>query len=155
MIQRIQSLYLLVSAVLLAIATFHNFALFTFGEYEIIFSPYAITASTPGVIEPQTMLSLCVCMWIMVAATIGTIFAYRNRRLQMNIIRYLSIFKIALIAFVAAFVYRMFAGATSELINIQPKASALLLVVSIIIDILAFSAIRKDDKLVRSIDTIR
>ncbi len=100
MIQRIQSLYLLVSAALVAVATFFNFAVFSFSEYIVEFSPYAITSSMPEV-ETQQMLSLSVCMWIMVAITIGAIFGYKNRKLQMNIIKYMCVFKIALIGFVA------------------------------------------------------
>ncbi len=154
MIQRIQSLYLLVSAALVAVATFFNFAVFSFSEYIVEFSPYAITSSMPEV-ETQQMLSLSVCMWIMVAITIGAIFGYKNRKLQMNIIKYMCVFKIALIGFVAVFIYNLATSTTSDLIYMQLDTSALLFVISIIVDILAFFAIRKDERLVRSIDRIR
>ncbi|MCL2329272.1 MAG: DUF4293 domain-containing protein [Bacteroidetes bacterium] len=155
MIQRIQSLYLLVSATLVTVATFFNFAIFSFNKFEIIFSPYAITASVPEVFETQTMLSLSVSMWLMAAFSIGAIFAYKNRKLQMNIIRYVCLFKVALIVFVAFFVHRLATGFPIDLIYMQLNASTLLFVISIITDILAFFAIRKDEKLVRSIDRIR
>ena len=147
MIQRIQSLYLLASAALVAVATCFNFAVFL-GEHVVTFSPYAIISSKPNS-EAQQMITLAVSMWVMAVVSIGAIFSYKNRKLQMNIIRYMCVFKIALIAFVAIFVYRLITGVP------QLEASSLLFVISIITDILAFFAIRKDERLVRSIDRIR
>ena len=155
MIQRIQSLYLLVSAALVAIATCFNFAVFSFEGYEIFISPYAISCDAPEIIETQPMLSLGVSMWLMVAFTLGAIFLYKKRKLQMNFIRYIGVFKIALIAFVAFFTYRLAANYTTDLIYMRLDASSLLLIISIITDVLAFFAIRKDERLVRSIDRIR
>ncbi|MDR2963272.1 MAG: DUF4293 domain-containing protein [Bacteroidales bacterium] len=153
MIQRIQSIYLLASAVLVAVATFFYFAEFSFVDYHIIFSPYAITASMPGFFETQSMLSLSASMWIMVIVSVGSIFCYKNRKLQLNIIRYECLFKIALIVFVAFFIYRL--SAAENVMAMQLKTASLLLVISIVTDVLAFLAIRKDENLVRSIDRIR
>ena len=158
MIQRIQSLYLLASAALVAIATCFNFAIFSFEGYEIFVSPYAISASAPEIvasIELQPMLSLGVSMWLVVAFTLSAIFLYKKRKLQMNFVRYIGVFKIALIAFVAFFTYRLVANDATGLMYMQLDASSLLLIISIITDVLAFFAIRKDERLVRSIDRIR
>jgi hypothetical protein len=152
MIQRIQSLYLLCSAVLIIAATCFNFATFSFDDYEIVFSPYTIRY-VPEVAQTQTMPSLSVSLWLTAACTLVTIFLYKKRKLQIRIIRYICIFKFALCACVAFFMYLLATNDATGSMHIE--VSVLLLVISIIIDILAFIAIRKDERLVRSIDRIR
>lgn len=157
MIQRIQSIWLFVSAVLMGIAIFLPFVTIT-GIYGPCADSLIVVHSY--VIErfacesfPVSSYTLCIFMGIASIVNLVIIFLFNKRKLQIKLTHYSFILKLALLVVIAFYTY-MLAG-TFEEESIRPNLGTLFVVIATIFDWLAIKAIRKDEELVRSIDRIR
>lgn len=162
MIQRIQTLYLAIVAILSSVSLFSVIARFTNSADNVAeFTNFSFSTLK----EPFTALS-CSGPWalgciliLVILLTIATIFMFNHRIHQLR----LTIFNtILLVGYVA--VYAFFAWLyTNKLAVIDAKANvefqlcamAIFPVISIILNIMAIHNIRKDERLVRSLDRIR
>jgi len=142
MIQRIQSLYLLVVSVLFAVLTFTPLADFSIAGKEVLI--------TDG--------SLLICNYLLIsfAAVLAvlafvSIFFYKKRMLQVK----LSIFNLVLIlaTYPLMFVYLFFAHSID--LDFHLHIGVLFPLISAILIYLAIRAIKKDEELVRSVNRIR
>jgi hypothetical protein len=128
MIQRIQSVYLLLAAITGII---------------LLFVPVATTGEFNVYILQSILATVCVIL-----ASLGSLITtglFKSRKLQMILCRTLML----LFALAAGLAYY-------SVIHINRKLPGLFLpVISIVFLILAFRAIRKDEKLVRSADRLR
>ena len=155
MIQRIQSLYLIIALALMG---------------SMLFLPYAEIAAVDGTIysfgssglgkldgEVWLRVSGALPMLILIVAIAAlllvSIFLFRNRRLQMRICAYAIILEFGLIGLGYYYFYQAFRGI--EVNNYAFQLPVVFPVLSIILLYLAYRAIRKDDILVRSVDKIR
>ncbi|MBQ1605196.1 MAG: DUF4293 domain-containing protein [Bacteroidales bacterium] len=84
--------------------------------------------------------------------SLGTIFVFNKRKLQIKITHYTFILKIAIVAVIVYFIYIL---QGDDVLSTRPQIGSLLIVISMVFDWLAVKAIRKDEALVRSIDRIR
>ena len=129
MIQRIQSLYLLVAAALLAVTIFTPIASFTGGGTEL----------TLSALLPQV-----------------TIFLYKHRQLQIRLCGVELVLLVGDIAFMT--IYYLLAERVVEATAFPASAirfGAIMPVVAIVFVALAMRAIFRDELLVRSLDRIR
>jgi hypothetical protein len=154
MIQRKQSLYLLVAALILAtlifipLGTLHNVkgAVFTFkstGLYLIENNAEKLSASA------WPILAL---LFVSFALIVFTIFQFKKRPLQMNLCMGICLIILALIGTLAYYLMRFIEkfGASMH------KPYLLLLpIVAFILVAMAYKRIKKDEDLVRSVDRIR
>ena len=148
MLQRIQSVYLFLAAVLNAVclsmpiaeiyskgflsSTLYNLWLVKGdGSHE-----FSVTTVYFGIL----VLAICI--------TLATIFLYRKRRLQM---------KMCLVTVVVLLTYIVPLAVTvgQQYPDVKPTYFAAFPVVALIFCLLAYMGIRKDDKLVRSADRLR
>ena len=149
MIQRIQSVYLFIALVL-------NILIFTMPFAEVSVEGGAICKishngiyslddqSTPSYVITAIVAVICLL-------TLMTIFQYKRRLLQMRLCTYNLILSLATLGLMA---YSMwFTLANIEVVN--PKAAAIFPLLSSILFVLAWRAVRNDDKLIKSVDRIR
>ena len=158
MIQRIQSIYLLLAGVLVGLATVFPLVDFTLSESfaEGVIGRLSAFAWKYGSNNDwQTVYniySLGIAVIIAAIANIGTIFVFNKRKLQIKITHYTFILKIAISAVIVYFICIL---QGDDVLSTRPQIGSLLIVISMVFDWLAVKAIRKDEALVRSIDRIR
>ncbi len=136
MIQRIQSIYMLLVAAISGGLTF-VFSLYTMANKTIVFAkddPIFI-----GLFMASAVLALI------------TIFLYKNRKLQFVLNRFNNIFNLILLG---VFVYRML-NLSGEMEVSEKGIGIILPIISIVLLVLANRAIKKDEDLVKSVDRLR
>lgn len=152
MIQRIQTLYLLAIAAMMATAVFTPLAYFVAGADEYLLYAFSLKGGE------TTYSTLYMGVVVALAAIIPfvTIFLYKNRMLQIRLCAVELVLLVGSVIFMAIYYYlggRMF----SQLeFNTQGFRIAIIFpVVSLILDYLAMRAIFHDEMLVRSLNRIR
>ena len=147
MIQRIQSVYLIISIVLTGL-------LFLFPFAEIAKDGAIYLFNFKGILLDGVLKVNGVAISVLLVLIMGlhglAIFGYKNRPRQIRIVVFAILAILALIGLFIYFTYLSFSGAL-----ISFKFGAALPLVAIIIDYLAIRAIGKDEALIRSIDRIR
>ncbi|MDH6354938.1 glucan phosphoethanolaminetransferase (alkaline phosphatase superfamily) [Dysgonomonas sp. PH5-45] len=150
MIQRIQSVYLLLVAILMAVAAFLPLAelkstgvLYEFEAAGIFFEGHKVFA-TWGVITFAVLSAL---------ASFANIFLYKKRKVQISVCAITLLF--IMLFYVAFGVYMNVAVAklNAEFLGFEFGIS--LPAIAFILNILAWHKIKADEKLVRSLDRIR
>ncbi len=154
MIQRIQTVYLLLAAFLMSL-------LFTNPIAEILVSDKLfltlwhnkIVSSDPELFSRMSTWPITVLLGVVVLVELVIVFLYKNRLLQIR----LSIFNLLLMFGLVGLIY-FFTKHTLN--NLEGIKSAFLWpvvcpMISIILNYLALKAIQKDENLVRSYDRIR
>ncbi|MGD0755732.1 MAG: DUF4293 family protein [Bacteroidales bacterium] len=155
MIQRIQSLYLFL--ITLLTLTFLKWDFLSFSErtgsvlnvsfYEIMRNN---VGQAPEMIEK--LIPLSVLIIIIAAASLITIFIFKNRKVQL----WLSLLLIILSAvFVIASIHVSFRIISKFEAKLIPGFKMILPILILIFSILAYRGIKKDDKLVKSYDRLR
>lgn len=133
MIQRIQSLWLLLSAGLMG-------ALFVV--------PYIRTGNTYTEL-PIHLVAVKVLSILSIVVTFMSIFMFKNRKTQRTIVRLGLVLKVLVVTYIACSVLILLKGV------IAFDWGVALPIAAMILDFLAMKAIKKDDDLVKSIDRIR
>ncbi len=138
MIQRIQSIYLFLSAICMALLSFLPLGKFSTED------PALATA------ESTDILPLFIAVLVATGITFLSIFLFKNRVLQKKIV---LLGLVAVLASIGLMIFYFFVEETTKLIQYFPPS--LLSIVSIVLIVLAIRGITKDEKLVRSIDRLR
>jgi len=147
MIQRIQSVYLLVSALLLGLLFLLPFA-------EIAKEGAIYTFNFKGILldgaVQQSGIAISVLIVVLMALHGFAISSFKNRKRQKMIVIYTILMLFGLFGLFIFYTYLSFSGA-----QISYKTGVVLPLVAIILDYLAIRGIKKDEALIRSIDRIR
>ncbi len=155
MIQRIQSLYLLVVTALMAVTLFCPIAKFNVEGEEVILSAFGVS-DTVGVLS-----SMPVWMGVMLAAStllpLITIFLFKRRMLQIRLCGVEVALLVGDIALMAFYIYRLYANffENIEWSNLIIGVPVVMPIASIVLTVLALRATLRDELLVRSLDRIR
>jgi len=161
MIQRIQTIYLFLASVALALMMY--FPIYQFdkisngteytrvkiminGTYEK--AEAALEYTNINFQMPQFLMSVCIGLALLVC-----IFLYKNRKQQLRIARILIILEFSLMLFIFAMIAKEIKAL--EISNIEYGIGAFLPSLAILLTALAARAIRKDETLVRSADRLR
>jgi hypothetical protein len=147
MIQRIQTLYLLVSAILVGFLFLLPFAEILQDGAVYLFNFKGI--SLDGTLK-ENGIAISVLIVIIMAIHGFAILSYKNRIRQIRLTVFSILLMIGLFGLFFFFTYFSFSGA-----QISFKVSMVFPLVAIILDYLAIRAIGKDEALIRSIDRIR
>lgn len=169
MIQRIQSIYLFLAAVLVAIFLFCPIAqfdtpdgLYSFtsqGVSTVMAAP-AVTPDTTEAGATVTQTSVFTPTWgvfvlgiVITVLSLVAIFLYKNRPTQARICMINAFFLVTfyIIIFLSGYTFREDLSATQT----SWTAYIIMPFVALLLDILAYKAINKDEQLVRSMDRIR
>jgi hypothetical protein len=150
MIQRIQSLYLLLITALLIAVLFIPFGVFrtSSGVYE--YTAFSIGGTSGKFILPLWSLPLLSILSALMAFV--TIFFYKKRKLQIRLCL-VNVFLIVVLFLISVAMIFFFQNNTPSVFSLGFGLA--LPLISIILDFLTISAIRKDENLVKSWDRIR
>ncbi|MBR2476122.1 MAG: DUF4293 domain-containing protein [Bacteroidaceae bacterium] len=148
MIQRIQTIYLFIASVLMAITNFLPLLKFSVSEQEtILFKTFGIGC---GAITTYPIAIIAILSAILLFISI---FMYKNRIKQIKIA---SISLFLSIMFYAVFaIYLWYTKDLIEYTYTSVSFGLILPAISVILNILAVKAIKADERLVRSADRIR
>lgn len=146
MLQRIQSVYLL-------IASIASGALFQFDIWKVKAKLLGITVKR---LNGMQHLGLSISAGLMVVLLLIAIFLYKNRKRQIKFCNYAIYALLIHIGFIL-YISIMSGGPkwVLELVKVAPGYGAILPFIIVLFIILAKKAIKKDDKLVRSMDRLR
>lgn len=149
MIQRIQSLFLLLVSILMAATVFCPLIELVNEDssLSVTFHSFGIGADFPtwGVLALAIVGALLAFI---------NIFLYKKRKLQINI-GYVTALSI-IVYYVTSMLYiNSFLGKIESSYSINVQVGIILPVIALILDLLAISRIKKDEKLVKSLDRIR
>lgn len=154
MIQRIQTLYLLIVAVLLAVMLFVPLAWFSSeaGEFEL----YAFSLQSADGSVAQSAIYMGILIILSTVLPLLTIFLYRRRLLQIRLCVVEMVFLVGSVIMEAVY-YFLSRRVFSELAlhNQGFKPAIALPIVALFFTFLAVRAIFRDEMLVRSADRIR
>lgn len=154
MIQRIQTLFLLVAAIFGILTFFTPFWSYSGIDFVYTFDAMGVKLSsgTPQVLYVST-LPIIVLLALSIVMNFVTIFYYKNRLIQLKINSFNMFFTLIIIGTIFLWVPYMI----KESISAEEKwgYGLLLPVVSFVFLILANIFIRKDEKLVKAADRLR
>ena len=148
MIQRIQTIYLFIASVLMAITNFLPLLKFSVSEQEtILFNTFGIGCRAITT-YPIAIIAILSAILLFIS-----IFMYKNRIKQIKIA---SISLFLSIMFYAVFaIYLWYIKDLIEYTYTSVSFGLILPTISVILNILAVKAIKADERLVRSADRIR
>lgn len=147
MIQRIQTLYVILSMVLIGLLFAFPFAEIVENGTIYLFDKMGISGEAGLVQNGWPIAALIV---IILLLHLVTIYSFKKRVLQMRILVFSIFLMIGLFGMFYFFTYFSF-----EKAHISFKIVAVFPLVAIVLDYLAIRAIGKDEALIRSIDRIR
>lgn len=155
MIQRIQSLYLLIITALMAVTLFCPIAKFNIEGEEVILSAFGVS-DTVG-----TLSSMPVWMGILLAGStllpFVTIFLFKHRMLQIRLCGVEIALLVGDLALMAFYIYQLYANFLGKVEwgDMIIGLPVIMPIVSIVLVVLAMRATLRDELLVRSLDRIR
>lgn len=157
MIQRIQSIYLLVSIVLTIL-----FAFLTFANFDVNGSMYYMKVmglyyqDTSDVLFEAPNMTLSAVVFFSMLLTISAIFNFKKRTIQIRLVT------LSIIAHFASVGLVFFALSTlpegileGTLPQVNYTFASFLPIASVVFLVLALRGIKKDEKLIKSLDRIR
>ncbi len=153
MIQRIQTIFLLLAAIVI-------FLIFKFPLAEVLTEGVIYTFKYRGIYDISSdkaeliiqAIPLAVLYGVVLLISIIDIFLYKNRILQMR----LAVLNIILLLGSYALAYYYIFAAFSDMEKvINPGIASIFPLIAAILTYMAFRGIRKDEKLVKSLDRIR
>ena len=152
MIQRIQTLYLLLATAMMSLTLFLPLSTIVYGANELVLKAFTITG-TEGVVQslPTYLGALLVATTLLLLVII---FMYKKRMAQIRLCVAAIVLLLGSAAFIGLYSYRLCDILEGDLIFTLGFAS-LMPVVAIIPVVLAIRGIARDEALVRSLDRIR
>lgn len=165
MLQRKQSIFLLVSALCLVLTYFLPFAVFDNGAFQGTLRCYGFKDEFNSAYRPEiSNYGLHIVLAVILVMTLFALISFNNRKRQ------LSILKITVVGFAGVFTLMALyinsaqvaveksiesAGANLMPTVFSPSIAMFLPVIAFICNYMAMRFIRKDEELVRSVDRIR
>ncbi len=155
MLQRIQSLYLLLTTILSLLFLKGNFLRIinkAGNQLAMNFSGIYQADGADGFFLVTRIFPVSVLIIIIPVISLLSIFFYKNRKLQMKVVAALIVLTVVWIGLI---VYYMLASAEGSGASFIPGVKVFLAPVIFIFAVLAYRAIRRDENLVRSYDRLR
>ncbi|MFN8776120.1 MAG: DUF4293 domain-containing protein [Flavobacteriales bacterium] len=153
MIQRIQTLFLLVATAALVVSYFIPFGYFPMDEQMLEIRSYGVKDASGEYLSTVSTWWFHIPLSLVVAANLWTLFQYNRRRHQILILR--ATFVLFAVAFVLLSMYIYGVDQIYAPASLRPGLSVFLLFAGLLLNWLAARAIRKDEELIRSVDRIR
>lgn len=147
MLQRIQTVYLLISAILLSMLYRFPLADISAGSEIFLFNINGIFKGSEKLINGLPLISF---LSLIILLHVFVIFSYKKRIRQMRVLGFTIILLIGLFGLFFYFAYGGFEGATTSF-----KIPVSFPLIAAILDYLAIRNIGKDEALIRSVDRLR
>lgn len=149
MIQRIQSLYLLIAIALMSCATkLPLLDIFSEGK-DYIFNASGIHNGEETLLNTVPLLILLI---VTIIIDVITLFAYKKRFVQIRLLSFSMILKVGFYGLAAFYVFQIKGG---ENFAMKANVTTVFPAIAIILSYLAYRGIIKDEALVKSLDRIR
>ena len=155
MIQRIQSLYLFVLAVisgLLLTGSVLNFIDKTGSVIKVTYNEIIKSTGGQGIELIEKLLPLTILIIIIPVFSLMTIFLYKNRKVQLRLTLVLIILTATQLI---AFVHVSLSVISKFEAHLVPGIKMIIPVLMLILSVLTYRGIRKDERLVKSYDRLR
>lgn len=154
MIQRIQTIYLLMVMLLMAVLCF--LPLFDFTGSDQLISTFSTMGIESSQAESHTWGVLTIAALAAIVPLIN-IFLFKKRKLQIKLCHLTTFLIIFFYVTVAAYLYAYTNknGIDIFTIGIQPHIALTMPLIALIFNLLSIKRIKKDEKLIRSLDRIR
>lgn len=156
MIQRIQSVYLFIATIALGVMFFFPLMGYYGDLHTYQFNLLEMHNQVPDTIrvfDTLFTIPLLATIVIVIILAFSSIFLFKNRRLQLKLIRIDILLN--LISIIAIFVgYSRYIQSVIE-VEEQFKTGAFLPLISLVFLVLAYRAVKRDDELIRSADRLR
>lgn len=157
MIQRIQSVYLALAAIILAAVFF--FPVITFINdsqvwLEVLLKGFKDYSSPKLGLSNNLLLPLQILNAVIIILAVASIFLYKNRKSQIKFVR----LAIVLTLVVVALVFFYYASILGKITSTEPDfnhSGVYLILVALVMFVLANRGILKDEKLIRAADRLR
>jgi len=144
MIQRIQTLYILIVLILHVLMVFSPIVKY-FGEDWVVLNAYSIS-------DYEKTLPLTILIALVIIINLITVFLYKKRTLQIRLLVINVVLIFGVLFFIGFYTYQILQ--TNEY-KAYYQVACIYPLISIIFTFLAILAIKKDEALVRSMDRIR
>lgn len=154
MIQRIQTVYLVVIFILTSLMLALPLATFFGDTQSISLTAFAIEAADGATIVSTKYMGILIVIAALVPFV--SVFLYKNRWMQIRLCIVEVVLQVGLIAYLIYYIYRT--NNSLEAFDLHSMSLALpdvFPVVSIILSILAYRGILKDEMLIKSLNRIR
>ena len=162
MIQRIQTIYLLIVSILSFVCLISQIGYYTFGEEVVAsFSNFTFTSySLCNSYQSMGPYALGVLLLMVIFFSIVSIMLFRKRMRQLRLTILSSLFLVGYTVVYALFAYFYKENidltlGTADTSTFHVRFVALFPVLCLILNIMAIQGIRKDEALVRSLDRLR
>jgi len=155
MIQRIQSLYLFLTTLLSLLflnGSFLSFINKTGTVIKITFTSMVKSSEGQGIELINKLLPLSIIILLIPVLSLVTIFVFKKRNIQLLLSKILIGLVTGLILVSGYYSYIIITDYSGEIV---PGVKMALPLIMLILSILAFRGIRKDDRLVKSYDRLR
>ena len=152
MIQRIQTIYLVIAAILSILIVLLRLSFASIGDYEL--TALSVNVVKDGVLE-TAMSSFAITGAIMLGlfVTVYGIMQYKNRKFQIKLVQVALLLQLVTVGLIFFYADKMIVLAESGSVSYSPSLAVLL--VNVALYFLAIRGIKKDDALVRSADRLR
>ena len=152
MIQRIQTIYLALAALLLGLTFAFPFATYALSQGDVIFNAYGVTENT---MEINTFFPYYITIALSMGLALFSILQYKKRKLQITVGRLVYILLSVTIAFVFIDFYSLKGQFEIDSASVSCGVSMFLPVAALPIMFMANRNIRKDEDLIKSLDRLR
>lgn len=149
MLQRKQTIYFLLAGIISVVLIFAPLAVLKFNGQVYLFTVSGIKSVSPGTILGISTIPLFILLTVISGINFIVIFLYKNRQFQMKLCVLNLVFIVGLSALI---IFHLVSISASE---INYSWGLIIPVVILILIILAYLGVRKDEKLVKSLDRIR
>ena len=154
MIQRIQSVYLALAILSMALMFAFKVSSVSTGSAEAVLTVYGATSGTEAINLSILVIPPFIYNIIIIVALVASILLYKNRKLQRTIGRVSYLLILGFLVFLYVAVDHL-SDAVSATDNIKYGAGIYFPIVALVFVFLANRAIKKDEDLVRSLDRLR
>ncbi len=152
MIQRIQSLQLVVALAFLVLLFIFPYAVFIDPQAVNHLFDFTGVHASENTGTAVNILPLQILTGVVPVITLGTLFLFKNRVLQMRLCVFNMLLMIGILILMAWYIYYIKTELSAQ---VYYKATLLAPLLALVFTWLAFRNIRKDELLVRSVDRIR
>jgi len=154
MIQRIQSVYLLLTTILAVLFLTGNFFHFSGNEGSrfIMKITGIYRSSSDSLVLIEKNFPVLLIAAIIPLVSLIAVFLFRNRKLQMKAIVLLIMLQILLVGTCGYYILEIIKPENG---NMVPVFRMFLPAINLILGVMAYFAVRKDEKMVRSYDRLR
>lgn len=155
MLQRIQTIFLFIAAVAMAVFIFSPIWLAAGANQEFIkMTSFELLRSKADVVSSTPTFYLAILAGFSIILAFVSMFSYKNRPLQLRLNAFNSLLVAIITGIIVYFTYKL-PSEVDTIVSNQPALGFFMLVVTIVFNRLASFFIRKDERMVRSADRLR